>query len=89
MGEWLEIIRIAGPWGGPAVVGAYLYVKGHIATGRELKQIETALAQERKEREAERKELRRELTFWRDIAWSNSRIADQVVGQLQPNKDRI
>jgi len=84
----LEILRVAGPWGGPVLVFGYLYARGHLATGRELQQAKVECERERIERERERAELRKELTFWRDIAWRSSSIADQVVGALTPHKDR-
>lgn len=39
-----------------------------------------------RERERERAELRQEISFWRDLAWSNSKIADQVAGALPARK---
>lgn len=87
MNEVLELLRVAGPWGGPVLVFGYLYVKRHIATGRELAQLEETCKQLTRDRERERAELREELSFWRDIAWSSSRIADQVVGHLPARKD--
>jgi hypothetical protein len=73
VGEWVEILRVAGPWGGPVVAFVVAYARGYIATGRELKQLETANA-----------ELRGEVKYWRDLAWSFSRIAEQTAGALPP-----
>lgn len=73
MDAWIEVIRTVGPVGAPYVLFGWLYIKGFLATGRELRQLER-----------ERAELKRELAFWRDLAWSTSRIADQVVGALPP-----
>lgn len=87
-GRWLtelyEILKVAGPWGGPVVVFGLLYARGYLATGRELRQLQEELTLERAERTTERAELRQELSFWRELAWSTSRIADQVVGSLPP-----
>ncbi len=88
MGEWFEVLKSSGPLG--MFVGGMLlaYARGHIATGRELEQTKVHWQWERTEHERERAELRKELAFWRDIAWRSSSIADQVVGALTPNKDQ-
>lgn len=87
MGEIASILNTYGPYATPYVLLIVAYGRGYIATGRELQQERDALARERVERERERTELRHEITFWRDIAWSNSRIADQVVGALPIRKE--
>lgn len=83
-----EILRVAGPWGGPVVVIGLLYARGYLATGRERDYYKDALGIERQERVRERQELREELVFWRDMAWSTSKIADQVVGALPSRRDQ-
>lgn len=84
MTELYEAWKVFGGLG----VLALLYTWGYIATGRELKQVKEELERERTERTAERVELRQEITYWRDLTWSFSRIADQVAGALPPSKDR-
>jgi hypothetical protein len=77
---WLEVWKAFG-WAG---VAALLYARGWIATGREVKHLETELAQERQERITEKAELRAEIQYWRNLTWSFSKIADQVAGALPP-----
>lgn len=83
MDVWLEVWKTFG-WLG---LFALAYARGWLATGREVKQLEDELARERTERIHERTDLRHEITYWRDLTWSFSRIADQVAGALPPNKD--
>jgi hypothetical protein len=87
--DWGAIASQNGPLG--IFLGAlfYLYVRKHIATGRELALREGELQRERDERKRERDEcerdkieLRRELAFWRDLAWSSSKLADHVIGAI-------
>ena len=87
VGEWFEVIKASGPLGVFVAAMLVAYGRGHIATGRELEQSKADGERERLERERERTELRKELAFWRDIAWRSSNIADQVVGALAPHKD--
>jgi len=87
VGEWFEVIKASGPLGVFVAAMLVAYGRGHIATGRELEQAKSDTTRERAERERERAELRKELAFWRDIAWRSSNIADQVVGALTPHKD--
>lgn len=93
--QWLYA---QGPLGVFMVILYIAYSKKAIATGRELRQVEeactkqlqvaeAALARERAERESERQELRKELSFWRENAWSMSKLADHVVGQLPVKKE--
>lgn len=82
MSEFYEILKVAGPWGGPVVVFGLLYARGYLATGRELKQANEQLELERAERLRERTELRQEITYWRDLTWSGTRIAEGAVGAL-------
>ena len=84
MADFYEILRIAGPWGGPVLIFGLLYARGHLSTGRELAQLREELTLERTERNAERAELRQEIVYWRDLTWSFSRIADHVAGALPP-----
>ena len=87
MDEWLGVLTASGPLGMFVAAMLVAYARGHIATGRELEQAKSDTTRERAERERERAELRKELAFWRDIAWRSSNIADQVVGALTPHKD--
>lgn len=84
-----ELIRSSGPIGVIIAVLCTAYIRGYVATGRELKYLNDALTHERAEREAERLELRKELSYWRELAWSVSKVADHVVGVLPANQDKI
>jgi uncharacterized membrane-anchored protein YhcB (DUF1043 family) len=82
--EWLYA---QGPFGIGILIFGYLYARKYITTGRETRQLELELAREREERDLERQELRKELAFWRDLAWTASKLADHVVGVLPGKKD--
>lgn len=82
MSEFYEILKVAGPWGAPVIAFVVAYARGYLATGRELKQANDQLEQERAERLRERTELRQEISYWRDLTWSGTRIAEGAVGAL-------
>jgi hypothetical protein len=94
--DWGAIAAQNGPLGIILFVLLTLYARKHIATGRELLQREEECEREREERNREREqherekaEIRVELKFWRDLAWSTSKMADHVIGNVPPTQDRV
>ncbi len=85
MGEWFEVIKASGPLGVFVAAMLVAYGRGHIATGRELQQLQKEKAQCELERERERTRSDTEIGFWREIALSAGRTADQAVKRL-PSK---
>lgn len=89
MPDITTILLNAGPVGVVLLTFGWLYGKQHIATGRELKQVQIELDRERQERAAEKGELRQEITFWREQFWTVARITDKVAGALPPSKEHV
>ncbi len=94
MQELVAIFNTFGPWGGMVITVAILYSRRHLATGRELEQEKERYVELQKERERERADLHKRIVelqsenkFWQDIAWSNTRITDKVVGALPKRKE--
>lgn len=84
MDAWVEVALQYGVAGLIVLGLLYAYARGHLATGREIKQLEAELLLERQERATEKAELRAEIQYWRNLTWSFSKIADQVAGALPP-----
>ena len=87
MTELFEILKVAGP-SAPFIFLGLMYARGYIATRREMDQLREELERERTERAAEKAELRQEISYWRNLTWSFSRIADQVAGALPVKADQ-
>jgi hypothetical protein len=77
--EWFAVLKEIGPVGAIFVGFGWLYRNNHIATGRELQLLRDALALEQAEHLRERLELRQEIAFWRDHAWSLARAVEQTT----------
>ncbi len=84
MESWTEIALQYGVAGLLVLGLLYAYARGHLATGRELQQVQKEKAQCELERERERIRSDAEIGFWRDIALAAGRTADQAVKRLPP-----